>query len=132
MLPERRLLPAGLRHYVLCYALFAVIVALGYQSFWIWRTTVEVVVGYFYRKNEWFQFFYLCGTLLIGLLVFVVIAGAEGYLRQALDHANLADRMKHGPARRVIGRFARVAVPMLVSLLVAAALQEWIYKRNGL
>jgi hypothetical protein len=40
--------------------------------------------------------------------------------------------MKHGPARRVIGRFARVAVPMVVSLLIAAALQEWIYKRNGL
>ena len=132
MLQQRRMAPARRRHYVLCYALFAVIVGLAYQSFWVWRTTVEVVVGYFYRKNEWFQFLYLSATLLIGILVFAVIAGSESYLRMSIEQASLVERMRHGPAGRIFRRFLRGAVPMLLGLLVAAALQEWIYKRHGL
>lgn len=135
MLRERHLAHASrwlsVLTYALCYALYAVVLFLCYQSFWIWRSTAEVVAGHFHRKGEWFQFLYLSMTLVVGIIMFAVIVGSEGYLRHSIDQPSFADRIKHGPVNRLVRRFLRIAVPLVLGLLIAVALQEWVYKRAG-
>ena len=117
--------------YALCYALYAVVLLLCYQSFWVWRTTVEVVVGYLYRKHEWFQFIYLVLTLLVGLVFFMIVAVSESYLRHGIEAPARAALRDHGPLRRLVVRFGRVAGGLVVGLLVAAVLQELVFRRAG-
>jgi hypothetical protein len=117
--------------YALCYALYAVVLLLCYQSFWIWRTTVEVVVGYLYRKHEWFQFIYLVLTLLTGLVFFMIVAVSEPYLRHAIEVPARAAAAQGGPLRRLAVRFGRVAGGLVLGLLIAAVLQELVFRRAG-
>ncbi|MBI3973081.1 MAG: hypothetical protein HY332_17520 [Chloroflexi bacterium] len=117
--------------YALCYALYAVLIFLCYESFWAWRSTVEVVVGYYFRRHEAFQFVYLLFTLLSGLALFIVVAVSESYLRRGLDLPAVTQRASR-PAARVLRRFARIAIPLVLALLVAFALQEWTFRRAGL
>jgi hypothetical protein len=127
---SQRLQPPSRWTYALCYALYLVVLGLCYESFWTWRSTVEVVVGYFYRKHEAFQFIYLTGTLLIGLVLFIVIVGSESYLRHGIEEPALAERQRSA-TWRVLRRFLRVTGWLLGTLLVAFALQEWIFHRVG-
>jgi len=114
-------------HYALCYLLYAAILALCYYAFWTWRATIEVLAGYYYRTDSTrvaFQATYLVIILLVGIALFVLAMASESYLRRSFGPGGIRGWALH-PVRRVLVRFAQIAVPMIVSLVVALGLQAW-------
>ena len=114
-------------HYALCYLLYAVVLVLCYYAFWTWRATVEVLASYHYRTErtrEAFQATYLVIILLVGIAVFILAVASESYLRRSFGPGGIRGWALH-PVRRVVVRFAQIAVPVVVSLVVAFGLQEW-------
>jgi hypothetical protein len=114
----------SLRSYALCYGLYAVLLVLCYEAFWIWRGTIEVVLGFFLRRSPAFGATYLAVTLLAGLILFAVAIAGEVYLREGL----IASR---GSLRSLLRRFARLAGPLALSIALAFALQEFVYRELG-
>lgn len=123
MSEERRLRGPGVWSYLVCYGLYAVFLALCYQSFWIWRSTVEVLLSYLVRRSPAFASIYLGVTLLISLALFVAAIAGEAYLRNGLS----AD----GALPVLLRRFARLSWPLLVGIGLAMALQELVYLLLG-
>jgi hypothetical protein len=117
--------PAGWA-YALLYGLYALILVLCYFSFWTWRSTAEVVVGYVFRKSDGLDAVYLASILAGGLLLFGLAVGAEPYLRRGLEHPRRGARLRpDGPLRRLILRFMRVTGLLVGAIVVALLMQEW-------
>lgn len=112
--------------YALCYGLYLAVLALCYVSFWVWRATAEVVVGFVFRRTDALDAIYLGATLLMGLVLFALAVGSEPYLRSALERGTVPERRRgYGPLRRVAGRFTRLVFPLAGATLLALALQDW-------
>lgn len=110
--------------YIVCYGLWAVLAALCYTCFWVWRSTSEVVLAFLLRRSHAFAAVYLGTAVLIGVVLFAVVVGGEGYLRNGLNVRGDA----LGP---LVRRFARLTWPLLLALALAFALQELVYWRMG-
>ena len=109
-------------NYAVLYVLYTIVLFLGYQAFWVWRSAADVLLGFWLPfRSEWFSFSYLCATLLMGLILFCVVVGAEGYLRNGLDRG-------HGPLGRLPSRFTRIAATLILSIALALVLQEVILR----
>jgi hypothetical protein len=121
--------PPGLWDYAVCYGLYAVLLALCYLCFWTWRTTVEVVAGYLLRRHDAFEAAYLTSILLIALLLFVLIVAGEAYLRRGMEAQRAGARHRVGRRRRLLERFAVLAAPLVVALVVAWPLQEFTFQQ---
>lgn len=101
-----------LRRYLAGYALYAVVLVLCFAIFWVWRRALAAVTTLVFGTVAYAPtFYYLMGTVLVGLALFAVAVLAEGYLRTGARRRQLARR------------FVRLAVPMLVAMLVGLALQ---------
>jgi hypothetical protein len=110
--------------YAACYGLWLVVAVLCYQCFWIWRSTLEVVLLYLLARHPAFQAVYLGLTLLLGLVLFCAVTGGEGYLRKGLD-------VGQGALRVLLRRFSWLTWPLLVAVAIGIALQELIYFLSG-
>jgi hypothetical protein len=117
--------------YAVCYGLYVAILALCFYSFWVWRSTAEVVVSYVYRKSDALDAVYMMATVAIGLILFVLAVGSEPYLRGGVEQRRAYARRRgdgrpgRGPLRRLAERFSRLALPLIGGIFVALFLQEW-------
>jgi hypothetical protein len=119
---------------MVCYILYGGVLALCFASFWVWRSTVEVLASYYYGKHDWFAVIYLVAVLVVGLALFAGAVASESYLRRAIELPPVQARQApgRGPMKRLVRRFARVVGWLLAALVVAVALQEWTYRQAGL
>jgi hypothetical protein len=123
--PEAEGPPAGWV-YALLYGLYALILVLCYVTFWTWRSTAEVVVGYVFRKADGLDAAYLALILGIGLVLFGLALVAEPYLRAALERPRRAAlRRPDGPLRRLTRRFVRVTGLLVGAIAVGLLMQDW-------
>jgi hypothetical protein len=118
--------PPAVWAYALLYALYVLILVLCYVSFWTWRSTAEVVVGYVFRTSDGVDAVYLALVLGIGLLLFGLALMAEPYLRRALDRPRRgAARRAGGPLRRLTRRFVQVTGLLVGAIVAGLLLQDW-------
>jgi hypothetical protein len=110
--------------YAACYGLWALVLGLAFVALWTWRTTIEVLVSAFIPKRDAFAAVYIAAMLLAGVAVLVVVPLSEGYLRDALQRRYGETVPYHG-LRRLVHRFARLAVPLVLVTLVAIVVQMW-------
>jgi hypothetical protein len=89
--------------YVACYALYATLIALGIVDIvLIWRRTVLALLEAFTPHSTANRLIYLASMGLLGLAVFILIMGAEPYLRNGVRRHEL------------VRRFLRLAVPLVI------------------
>lgn len=112
-----RLRQPRLVDYLICYALYAVIVFVCFESFWLWRSTLEAVFAAVYRHADGFAWAYLISTISIGIILYCVVIGTEGYFRTSIERGG-------GPLGLLPGRFIRVAIMMGAMTALAVGLQE--------
>ena len=117
--------------YALCYSLYFLVLGAAFEAFWVWRSTIEVVVGFLYRKSDARESAYMLGTLFAGLMLFVAVLAGEDYLRRALARRYGEIDGYHG-VRRLFMRFARLLVSLVATLAIAVAAQEGILRQAGL
>jgi hypothetical protein len=104
----------GGRHvgaYILCYSLWAVIFVLSLVVLAVWRYVVvdliAVLIGESYANRALYQL----SMLLLGIGAFMLVLGAEAYLRTGV------------PRRQVVQRFARLAIPLAGAVVLGLLLQ---------
>ncbi len=89
----------NLPSFLLCYALYAMLIAMGYVVvFMIWRSTILALLAAFVGLNDVNRFVYLLMMWLMGIGLFVLILAAEPYLRSGIR------------GRQLMRRFGRLAV----------------------
>jgi len=104
----------SLRGYVLCYLLYAVLIALVViVTFVIWRRAILNTVLAINGRHEANTILYFTGMILLGLISFVVVMGGEPYLRNGLARGQL------------LRRFWRLALPFLIAGVVGLVLNLW-------
>ena len=102
----------GVRDYVLCYTLYVALIALAYVVlFYIWRQTIVALIGVSIGARTQSSAAYLFPMFLMGLGMFVLIMGAEPYLRTGI------------PRGQLMPRFGRMAIPLAVGGVVGLLLQ---------
>jgi uncharacterized membrane protein len=104
--------PPKLADYVICYALFIVLIVLCYATFQIWRITLQLGFVTIFGQSYGDQFLYSILVLLIGIALFVLIIVAEPYLRGGLRR------------RQVLPRFLRLAVPVGIAIAIGLVLHQ--------
>jgi small-conductance mechanosensitive channel len=96
---------------VFVYAIWFLLIALCTLAFFLCRTALKEVIALISGGRQLSDAFYLqSGTLVVGLLAFVFVMGAEPYLRSAPDR------------RQTVRRFVRLVVPLAIIIVVVAAL----------
>ena len=86
---------------LLCYALYAVLIAFGsVVVFIIWPRAILVLLAVFLPGSSWNRFIYLSGMLLLALGVFTTILAGERYLHSGIER------------RQIVRRFVQLAVPL--------------------
>src|ERR687886_2782021 len=88
--------------YLVCYALYAVLLVLCYFIFVTWTSLVLGLIGAFLGPTVANGTIYSFFLVLLGLALFVLIMAAEPYLRGGIRR------------QQVVQRFARIAVPLVV------------------
>jgi hypothetical protein len=86
--------PAGppIRAYVLCYALFFLILLLSVAVFFDWTQNLRVLLAAADLRWELNRLLYMLGMAFIGFSMFILVAAAEPYLRRGVERRNLAHR----------------------------------------
>ncbi len=107
----------GRSAYLVCYGLYVVLIGLSVAAIFIWRPTVIVLIralmGRTYADTT---FFYLC-MLALGFALFVMVMGAEAYLRGGIRRGQL------------LRRFWRLAIPLGIFIALAPLLLVWANSR---
>jgi hypothetical protein len=106
-----RVQPKG-RDYLLCYLLFAVLLALCYFTFVAWQQAITLVVGVVLDRSEGTQAVLGLGAVFVGMALFGFVMGAEPYLRGGVERGLLR------------ARFLRLLLPLLGALLVGEAVRQ--------
>lgn len=97
--------------YLVCYALFVLLVALCYAAFQVWRIALQLAMLALLGQTYANQLLYAVGMLLIGIALFFEVLAAEPYLRRGVVR------------RQVLPRFVRLAVPVCLAVLLGLALR---------
>ncbi|MDP9351009.1 MAG: hypothetical protein M3P51_05655 [Chloroflexota bacterium] len=102
------------REWVLCYAMFSVLLVLGlFTVFIVWRQALLFGM----LALEWDPFtirpLYLFSMVGLGILLFIAVGISEIYLREGLA------------CRQLRVRFFRLAVPLAVLLIAGELLRRW-------
>ena len=103
--PGKRPAP-GWKDYVLCYALFALLLVLAFVVvFIIGRMTILAMLSTFFADSAWStpRLIYMLSILLLGMVGFILIMVGEPYLRGGVERGNLGRR------------FVRIAMPFVVA-----------------
>jgi hypothetical protein len=101
-----------MRAYVLCYVLYALILALSYAVFVIWSQTILLALGAFVDGAQAIPALWGAGLVFIGICAYMLVLVAEPYLRGGVQKRQL---------RR---RFLRIAGPLVAIILVGIIAQE--------
>lgn len=121
---QRRLAPGSssgsppLWLYGLSYVLWGALLYLCYQTFWIWRSVLHDVLGVVLWRQPSFEAVYLLSMAVVGMLLFGLSIGSEGYLR-----ASMSRRGKW--VWRLLGRFLGLGLVILTLHGAALALRLW-------
>jgi hypothetical protein len=100
--------------YVLCYALFAVIIVLSvYVIFFIWRPAIDLLVVRYIEKTWAYNAYRNFGYILMTLFGFVIVMVAEPYLRTGVVKNQL------------VKRFGKIALPLVIAGVAGLLLQVW-------
>ena len=102
--------PRGL--YVVCYVGYAVVLALSYFVFVVWREVVALLVGMLLSYQSSSQAVYGLFVVLIGLGLFGLVMAAEPFLRKGVTRGDLR------------GRLAKVILPLAGAIIVGVAIQN--------
>ena len=97
--------------YVLCYSLWVVLLVLSLAVIAIWRITVVDLLAVVIDDSFANRALYQLTMLFLGIGAFVLVIGAEAYLRTGV------------PRRQVWRRFARLAVPLAIAAVLGLLLQ---------
>src|SRR5919199_5045882 len=92
--------------YLICYALYAVLLVLCYFVFVTWTSLVLGLIGAFLGPTVANGTIYSFFLVLLGLALFVLIMVAEPYLRGGIRR------------QQVVQRFARIAIPLVVAEVI--------------
>jgi len=107
----------GRSAYLVCYALYVLLIGLSVAAIFIWRPTIIVLIrALFGRSYAETTVFYLC-MLALGFGLFVMVMGAEPYLRGGIRR------------RQVVRRFWRLAIPLGILIALAPLLLVWANSR---
>ena len=108
--------------WVVCYALYVLVLAVAYQAFWLWRSTLEGYLAVALRDRDWFPPTYLGATAVVGIVIFVVVVWSEAHLRGSLptSYYKLGNYVL-----RLAWRLLHVAIVLGLVLGSAIALHEW-------
>ncbi len=106
--------------YLGCYALFGLLLVIGYFAvFVIWRGTIVLLLETFIGANRINPSLYMLSMLFLGMALFVIVLGAEHYLRTGI------------PKRLVLNRFLRLAVPLVLFGVLGLLLQQLSFAMAG-
>jgi hypothetical protein len=108
--------------WVVCYSLYATVLVVAYQAFWLWRSTLEGYLAAVLRDRDWFPPTYLGATAIVGIVIFVVVVWSEAHLRASLPTSYYRTGSY---LLRLVWRLLHVAVVLGVVLGSAVALHEW-------
>ena len=100
--------------YVICYVLYALTLVLSYGVFVIWSQTILLGLGAFVDGPQVVPALWGAGVLLLGISAFLLVLVAEPYLRDGVQKGQL------------VGRFLRLAGPLVAMILVGVIAQELI------
>jgi UDP-N-acetylmuramyl pentapeptide phosphotransferase/UDP-N-acetylglucosamine-1-phosphate transferase len=103
-----------MRTYVLCYVLYALLLALSYGVFVIWSQTILLALGVFDDQQQATPALWGVGMLVVGIGLYLFVLVAEPYLRGGV------------PKRQLGARFLRIAGPLVVTIVVGVVAQELI------
>jgi hypothetical protein len=108
--------------WIACYSLYAAVLFVAYQAFWLWRSTLEGYLAAVLRDRDWFPPAYLGATALVGIVIFMVVVWSEAHLRGSLptSYYKLGNYVL-----RLLWRVVHVAVVLGLVLGSAVALHEW-------
>lgn len=90
--PVERKANPPLSAYVVCYLLFFGLLAASVAIFFSWTVTIKVLLAVFGLRWEVNNLIYLFGMAVIGLILFILVAAAEPYLRGGVERKELARR----------------------------------------
>jgi hypothetical protein len=103
-----------MRAYVLCYAFYAVLLALSYVVFVIWSQTILLALGAFVDGPEQIPALWGVGLIVVGFSAYLLLLVAEPYLRGGVQK------------RQLQRRFLRIAGPLVAIIVVGIVIQELI------
>jgi hypothetical protein len=112
-------------HWGLCYTLYLLVLAACFEGFWLWRTTIERVLGIMLWRHDWFETAYLSAMVTVGVVLFSTAVGAESHLRGSLPSSYYPPGSY---TRRLLWRFSHVAAVVVLALGGAIAVQEWAFR----
>ena len=72
-----------------CYLLYALLIALSIAVLWVWHQALLTLIAIFVGPSAVNSFIFMTIMLLIGVGLFVVVMGAEPYLRQGVVRREL-------------------------------------------
>jgi hypothetical protein len=81
-----------IRRYILCYALFFLILLLGVAVFFDWTQNLRALLAAADLRWELNRLLYMVGMGFIGFSMFILVAAAEPYLRGGVEQQDLARR----------------------------------------
>lgn len=102
---------AGLRsskplRFLACYGLYALLLVGSVVTLLVWRVTILLVIAAWIGQSPVNASIYAASIIVIGLALFMLVIGAEPYLRHGLRRGDL------------LRRFMRVALPVVAAALL--------------
>lgn len=112
-------------HWLIFALLYASLLFAAYKGFWLWRATLERVIGIVFWRHDWYETIYLSANVLIAITLFCIVVGAESHLRTPLASSY------YPPGSfllRLLWRYAHLCVITGVVIGGAVLLQEWAFR----
>jgi hypothetical protein len=103
--------------YILCYALYALLVGLGAVVFFVWPDAIKLLLALLGMSWEASRFLYVAGVTLAGLVAFAGVLAAEPYLRSGVDRHLLLPRFLR--AALALGAFGLLGLVVRWTMLAA-------------
>jgi hypothetical protein len=103
------------RSYLACYALYIGLIALSVMVvFGVWRNTIDMLVVRFVQHTWQYNAYQTFSMLILTVAAFVLIIGAEPYLRHGAEQNQL------------LKRFGKMVLPLVIAGIVGILLQVWV------
>lgn len=99
--------------YVACYSLYALLLVGSIITLLIWRVTILLMIGTWIGLSPANGSIYAFSMIVIGLGLFMLVIGAEPYLRNGVKRGQL------------MHRFVRVALPVIIASMLGVLLTSW-------
>ena len=114
-------------HWLLCYVLYASLLYICYQGFWLCRSSIQDVTDVLLGRDLSRPAVYMAGTAAAGLVFFAIAMGGESYLRGSLTSPLMPSHF----VSRLARRFARLLLAAAVPVALGAGAQEVLLRAMG-